>query len=71
MEEEEDCLKAEHAAANIMGEKEDEDDGVNSLDEMEMAHVAELRERFAIARAYRERSGGTSGRHFLVLFVAA
>ena len=57
LEEEEDRLEAEYAAAN-MERMENEDDA--SLDEMEKAQVAEIRDRVSIARAYKERSGGNN-----------
>jgi len=56
LEEEEDRLEAEYAAANM--ERMDDDDA--SLDEMEKAQVAEIRDRVTIARAYKERSGGNN-----------
>lgn len=53
LEEEEERLQAEYAAANM--EKMDDD---ASLDEMEKAQVGEIRDRVKIARAYKDRSGG-------------
>ncbi len=58
LEEEEDRLEAEYAAANM--ERMGEDDDVISLDEMEKAQVAEIRDRVTIARTYKERSGGNN-----------
>jgi len=53
LEEEEEQLAREREAADM--ERADDDE---SLDEMEKAQVAEIRDRVKIARAYPERSGG-------------
>mmetsp|Transcript_2336 Transcript_2336/g.5749 ORF Transcript_2336/g.5749 Transcript_2336/m.5749 type:complete len:673 (+) Transcript_2336:1-2019(+) len=53
LEEEEERLNEEYAAADMDG-----DDGAESLDEMETAQVNEIRDRVKIARKYKDRSGG-------------
>ncbi|KAL7534108.1 hypothetical protein ACHAXR_005639 [Thalassiosira sp. AJA248-18] len=55
LEEEEERLEAEYDAANLNGMNDDDD---VSLDEMEKAQVAEIRDRVKIARTYKDRSGG-------------